>query len=441
MESAADNEEFTLLHSWEITQPNATSQAISNPYLLVVWQMPLYRDASGRLFADQLWGVDLLRHLEYLTALSIVCPCLNQTPPPDAVCLDSSPNRLNVIEVPVQNSFLQSLRLTPRIILALWRGVRNADIVHTGIEGWPIPIGWIAASIALIQRKILLINVESASWRLQPGSKVNWKVRLRSILHERVGCWLISRTDLPLFTQDEYRQSLLGSDSARGFVIPASWIDDADVISDDEAERLWQNKLHSGEPRLRILFAGRLTVKKGVPVLLQSIRLLAEENQGIELDILGDGDLEADCKEACRIYTGSTSVRMLGTVSYGAPLFHLLRNYDAVVVPSISDEQPRIVFDTYSQGVPVIASDTTGLRSCVNDGVTGLLFPPGDPAALANLMRFSPAQREILHRLGISSIKLARGMTHRTMHQRRAALIHAFLHARNDENVASVGVT
>jgi len=417
------------------------SDVISNPYLLVVWQMPLYRDASGRLFADQLWGVDLLRHLEYLTALSIVCPCLNQTPPPDAVCLDSSPNRLNVIEVPVQNSFLQSLRLTPRIILALWKGVRNADIVHTGIEGWPIPIGWIAASIALMQRKILLINVESASWRLQPGSKVNWKVRLRSILHERVGCWLISRTDLPTFTQDEYRQSLLGSDSARGFVIPASWIDDADVISDDEAERLWQNKLHTRESRLRILFAGRLTVKKGVPLLLQSIRLLAEENQGIELDILGEGDLEADCKEACRMFTGSTCVRMLGTVSYGAPLFHLLRNYDAVVVPSISDEQPRIVFDAYSQAVPVIASDTTGLRSCVHEGVTGLLFLPGDPAALANLLRYSPEQSEKLHRLGISSIKLARDMTHRTMHQRRATLIQALLHARNDENVNGAGVT
>jgi glycosyltransferase involved in cell wall biosynthesis len=313
--------------------------------------------------------------------------------------------------------------------------------VHTGIEGWPIPIGWIAASIALMQRRILLINVESASWRLQPGAKVNWKVRLRSIIHEKVGCWLVSKTDLPFFTQDEYRQSLLGPDSARGFVIPASWIDDADVVSEDEAERLWQNKLHSGESRLRILFAGRLTVKKGIPVLLQSIHLLAEENQGIELDILGDGDLEADCKEACRMLTGAARVRMVGTVPYGAPLFHLLRNYDAVVVPSISDEQPRIVFDAYSQGIPVIASDTTGLRPCVNEGVTGLLFPPGDPAALANLLRYSPEQREKLHRLGISSIKLARDMTHRTMHLRRAALIQAFLHARNNDDEASVGAS
>ena len=44
---------------------------------------------------------------------------------------------------------------------------------------------------------------------------------------------------------------------------------------------------------------------------------------------------------------------------------------------------PTVVLDAYALGIPVVSSDTNGSRDYVDDGVTGLLSPPGDPAALA----------------------------------------------------------
>jgi glycosyltransferase involved in cell wall biosynthesis len=79
--------------------------------------------------------------------------------------------------------------------------------------------------------------------------------------------------------------------------------------------------------------------------------------------------------------------------------------------------------DAYSQGVPVIASDTTGLRSCVYEGETGLLCAPGDPAILAQLLRYASNHREDLHRFGMNSLARARKMTHQGMHQTRAKLL------------------
>jgi glycosyltransferase involved in cell wall biosynthesis len=403
----------------------------SKRYLMVVVQMPLYRDVFGRLFAEQLWGRDLLRHLDYLDLLSVACPCLQQEPPRNAICLDSVKDRLELVELPAQQSLLQSIRFLPRLIRTLWKASERAEIVHTSIAGWPIPMGWIVGPIALWQRKKLLIIVESAPWRIKSDGAASWRALLRARIQERIGCWLLSRTNLPIFTQDGYRQSMLAGDADRGFVIPASWIDEADVVSVEEAANLWQAKLRSSNPRLRILYAGRLIGEKGLPVLLESMRLLAEENLDIQLDILGEGVLEANCNSVSQDLKGPTSVCVLGSVAYGAPLFNRIRKYHAVVIPSISDEQPRIVFDSYSQGVPVIASNTTGLRSCISENITGLLFTPGDSVALASLLREVIEHIEQLQSLGMNSIELAREMTHQKMHQDRASLIEALLHTPN----------
>jgi glycosyltransferase involved in cell wall biosynthesis len=110
-------------------------------------------------------------------------------------------------------------------------------------------------------------------------------------------------------------------------------------------------------------------------------------------------------------------------VAYGAPLLALLRTYDAVIVPSISDEQPRIVFDAYSQAVPILASNTPGLRSCVRDGETGLLTKPNDAGALTEMLHQVSLERTKLFHMGLQSLQEARRMTHQEMHRKRASLL------------------
>jgi hypothetical protein len=56
----------------------------------------------------------------------------------------------------------------------------------------------------------------------------------------------------------------------------------------------------------------------------------------------------------------------------------LLRGFDAVLLPSLSDEQPRIAYEALSQAVPVIGSATGGIREVVESGVNERLSPPND---------------------------------------------------------------
>ena len=421
------------------SKPNASSQngwestRYPHPYLLVVGQhLPIYRNGSGQLFTGELWQKDLAMHLEYLDHLMIATPLLHQEPPSDAVLLDSKPSRIEIVELPAQTSFLNAIRGMPTMMSRLWRATRRAGIVHSGIAGWPIPMGWIVTPLVLLCGKPYVVIVESAPWRLQKGPAATWKRRLRASFREFMGRWVLSKSDLAIFTQDEYRQSLMGQQASRGHVIPASWIDEQDILTDVEAEQVWQRKLTAPDLRLKILFVGRLVPDKGVRVLLEALRQLSAGDTPIMLSILGEGDLKSECTTVGSELTGVTSVRVLGTVPYGAPLFALIREYDALVVPTISDEQPRIVFDAYSQAVPVLASDTAGLRSCVRKGETGLLTTANDVTALVALLRHAALHRWELKELGLQSLKYAHEMTHQEMHRQRVVLLKDILarHAR-----------
>jgi glycosyltransferase involved in cell wall biosynthesis len=403
---------------------------IASRYLMVI-HIPLYRDQQQRRYAEPLWFKDLQEHLAYLDNFTLACPCVDGTPPAGAVPLDSDPRFLRVqfIDLPPSRSLAQAVRHLPATVSSLWRAVRTTEIVQSGVAGWPIPTGWIISPLARILKKHSVIVVESAPWRLQRGLPANLKSRLRASVYERLARWCLEHTDLAIFTQEEYRQSLIVGQK-RGHVIHASWIDADVILSDSSADAIWQEKLSEDLGELRVLFAGQLSVAKGVLVLLEAIGLVGNSNLPVKLDILGAGDLAAKCAQVSATLHGSTRAQLLGTVNYGAPLFRLLRQYHAVVIPSISDEQPRIVYDAYSQAVPVLASSTAGLRDCIREQQTGWLVTANDPRALSGMLERALRHKEELRRMGMEAVRLARTMTHQQMHRERQRLLLQFLDQR-----------
>lgn len=74
----------------------------------------------------------------------------------------------------------------------------------------------------------------------------------------------------------------------------------------------------------------------------------------------------------------------------------LIEEVDAVVVPSIWEENaPLVALEARERGRPVIASRIGGLPELVEDGVDGRLFPPGDDAALAAILRDAAGVRAL----------------------------------------------
>jgi len=71
-------------------------------------------------------------------------------------------------------------------------------------------------------------------------------------------------------------------------------------------------------------------------------------------------------------------------LGYRADAVAIMNAMDLIILPSLGKEGlPLVLLEAALLGKPAICSSIPGNNEVVVDGVTGLLFPPGDPAALA----------------------------------------------------------
>jgi GT2 family glycosyltransferase/glycosyltransferase involved in cell wall biosynthesis len=139
---------------------------------------------------------------------------------------------------------------------------------------------------------------------------------------------------------------------------------------------------------LRVGFAGGLQPTKGGDILIDALEQLPRGR--VVVDLLGSSaGYHGDRRFADALHSrlGHPAVRRLGSVSHDR-MPAVLADLDVLVVPSIWIENaPFIIREAFAAGVPVIASNLGGMAEMVRDGADGLLFAPGDPAALATSLR------------------------------------------------------
>ncbi|HET9015580.1 MAG TPA: glycosyltransferase [Thermomicrobiaceae bacterium] len=143
----------------------------------------------------------------------------------------------------------------------------------------------------------------------------------------------------------------------------------------------------AGTP-LRLLAVGRLVDKKGYPVLLDALARVTASGRRVSCRVIGAGPQSAALKARARDLGLEDSIEFLGarTQLEVAAAYHWA---DAFVQASVvladgdRDGVPNSVLEAMASGLPVVASTVSGIPEAVVDGVTGLLVPPADVAALA----------------------------------------------------------
>lgn len=402
--------------------------SITAPYALFI-NIPAYRNKDGHFCFGDLWIKDLVGHINYISNLTLVCPVSDQEPPSGYFPIASFPGMEGIkIEVlPAVDSLFSALIQLPRMLVSFSRICSRSVILHIGVAGWPIPYGWVVAGLFKLfyRQKLLLVVVESAPWRITGLSGENLKQKIKAGIFEGMAKWCVNLADVSVFTQDQYKTSLLRKGQQIGRTIHASWIDDEMIPAQNEVKKLWAEKLNLQGKELKLIFVGRLVRDKGILNLFEALRMLPEDAV-VSLDILGTGALLESCENMANSMNSKEStikVRMLGTMPYGQKYFNLLRDYHAIVVPTISDEQPRVIYDAFSQALPVIASDTHGNRDCVLEGENGWLFSPGNSAELAEAILDAYRDRQKLRGLGLAALSTAKRMTHQEMHEQRRLLL------------------
>lgn len=308
------------------------------------------------------------------------------------------------------------------------------DVVHTHywLSG---QVGWLAAErwdVPLVHTMHTMARVKNAA--LAPGDSP--EPRGRIIGEEQV----VAEADALVASTQEEAEDLVrdyAADPARVHVVapgvdldvfsplgavpggPVLGVGATDAAADDgcaaraEARRALRRRLDLPEDRPVVLFAGRVQLLKGPDVLVRALgewpgtEDTADDTAG---DTLGGGTARGDRSGVARrpllVVLGGpsgrrTAVRELEALAYQAgvaddvvvrppvpreTLVEYFRASDLVAVPSHNESFGLVAAEAQASGTPVVAAAVGGLRTVVEDGISGVLVPDHEPATWARVL-------------------------------------------------------
>lgn len=154
-------------------------------------------------------------------------------------------------------------------------------------------------------------------------------------------------------------------------------------------------------PEAHLVFAGELGERKGVDVLLRSLEALEADTHNWRATLAGGGDIDRFQRQAAEVGL-SEKVSFAGWLSE-AQMGALMASADIFVLPSREEAQPIAILEAIARGLPVVSTPVGAIPEQVEDGVSGLLAPPGEVAPLAAALRRlvrNPEQRKSMGAAG-----------------------------------------
>ena len=156
----------------------------------------------------------------------------------------------------------------------------------------------------------------------------------------------------------------------------------------------------------RIVFVGRLTPQKNIPLLIRGFQIISKEFPELKLELYGEGNLHSEIKDIIlneqlqdRVFLKGAFADVIDRIS-GAKMF---------VLPSLYEGMPNALMEAMALGIPAVSSDCPcgGPRELINDGVNGYLFENNSLDSLVkkmieclnnqDIVSLSNNERQIIH--------------------------------------------
>ena len=145
--------------------------------------------------------------------------------------------------------------------------------------------------------------------------------------------------------------------------------------------------------RPTVIHVARLHVQKGQDILLQAFAQVRREFRDAVLWMVGAGPEEARLRGMA-----GEGVIFLG---WRDDVPALLKRADLFVLSSHWEGMPLTMLEAMTESVPVVATAVDGIPEIIQDGVCGLLVPPGEAGALADAMLSCLRDPDRARRMGI----------------------------------------
>jgi glycosyltransferase involved in cell wall biosynthesis len=192
---------------------------------------------------------------------------------------------------------------------------------------------------------------------------------------------LLSRRDRVVGVGAAVRQALIANEG-----LPAARVEvlyngiDVDAFAAAADRAAARREMDAGPNDFVILQVARLDYLKDHATAVRTLARAVAQVPQTRLVLVGDGPERPAIEKLIRELKLGDAIRFLGLRK---DVDRLLPGADVFLLTSISEGIPLTVIEAMAAGLPVVATDVGGMREVVAEGVTGLLGPAKDDAALA----------------------------------------------------------
>lgn len=164
---------------------------------------------------------------------------------------------------------------------------------------------------------------------------------------------------------------------------------DTDLFCPRLHDGLVHTKFHIPKGRLVVVYSGHMEPRKGVRILIQAAVALVDAKGRRDVHFLILGNQPGEERQFQDLYRHSHAAEHVTFGGYQRNVQELFANCDVGCIASTGwDSFTMSAVEMAACGLPLVVSSLQGLRETVEEGVTGLTFPPGNVEALANRLEF-----------------------------------------------------
>ena len=147
----------------------------------------------------------------------------------------------------------------------------------------------------------------------------------------------------------------------------------------------------------RVGAVANLRAVKGLDILLAAATRVAREHPGVVFQVAGEGEMRLSLEQSARDRGLEKQFQLLGAV---ADIPDFLSGLDVAVLCSRAEGMSNALLEYMAAGRAVVATAVGAAPDLIEDGVHGLLVPPGDPGRLAEAINRLLRQPGLARRLG-----------------------------------------
>jgi len=159
-----------------------------------------------------------------------------------------------------------------------------------------------------------------------------------------------------------------------------------------------------------VIFVGRFRLEKGVRYLIEAMETIKQERQSVKLILVGEGPEEAALKLLVGQLDLADCIDFLGQIS-NEEVPRYMAAADVFALPSLSEGFPIVILEAMASGLPIVATNITGLPEVVHNGENGFLVESKNSIELAEKVLLLLQDNELRGRIAQNNKQRAKDYT------------------------------